>query len=242
LNLTNNAVKFTHSGTVTISVDAAADSRVRFSVVDTGIGIGASVRHSLLDPFSQADSSTTRRFGGTGLGLAICAELVGLMGGTLDFDSEVGRGSTFWFEIPLPPVDGARSPDGADGDLVGARVLLADDARINRLVGVAILERLGCVVDVVANGVEAVEAVRRTRYDAVLMECMMPVMDGFDAADRIRQLEAGTRRTPIIAVTASATAADRVRCLAAGMDECLSKPLDRAALAGALARHCAAIG
>jgi CheY-like chemotaxis protein len=212
---------------------------VHFSVSDTGIGIDLALRDHLLNPFSQADSSTTRRFGGTGLGLAICAQLVGLMHGTMDFNSRIGEGSTFWFEIPLPeaaprlPVAPAPAFDGAASL---ARVLLADDAHVNRVVGAALLERLGCVVDVVANGAEAVDAVRRTRYDAILMECVMPVMDGYAAAARIRGLQTDGRHTPIIAITASATAADRQRCLAAGMDDYLSKPLDQAALARVLAR------
>jgi CheY-like chemotaxis protein len=216
-------------------------------VADTGIGIDASARAKLLHPFSQADSSTTRRFGGTGLGLAISAQLVGLMGGALDFDSGVGQGSTFWFDILLPAAAPADPADPATGDAAssapaagppaGARVLLADDTPINRLVGVALLERLGYTVDVVSNGEEAVEAVARNRYDAVLMDCLMPVMDGYEATNRIRRLESGSRHTRIIALTASAMVGDRERCLAAGMDDYLPKPLDQSSLAGVLARR-----
>jgi len=247
LNLASNAVKFTDRGSVTIAVAALGDGRLRFSVADTGIGIDPSSRQTLLDPFSQADSSTTRRFGGTGLGLAICAQLVELMGGTLDFDSVVGEGSTFRFDIPLPaaapstrpataPAPEAPAPEDVP---LGARVLLADDTHISRLVGVALLERLGYAVDVVANGAEAVDAVRHNRYDAVLMDCLMPVMDGYEATDHIRRLENDARHTPIIALTASALAGDRERCLAAGMDDYLAKPLDQSALAGVLSRCCA---
>ncbi len=244
LNLASNAVKFTDAGRVTVAVAGAGDGRLRFSVADTGIGIDESARSRLLEPFCQADSSTTRRFGGTGLGLTISAQLVELMGGTLDFDSRLGEGSTFWFDVALPAV-GLRSggsPAAAppipvpDDVPAGARVLLADDAQINRMVGVALLERLGCVVDVAANGVEAVEAVLRTRYAAVLMDCLMPVMDGYEATAQIRRLETGVRRTPIVALTASAMVGDRERCLAAGMDDYLAKPLDRATLARALGR------
>ncbi|HVL05619.1 MAG TPA: ATP-binding protein [Acidimicrobiales bacterium] len=237
LNLAGNGVKFTDRGSVTIAVSALGGDSVRFRVVDTGIGIEPSARAKLLEPFSQGDSSTTRRFGGTGLGLAICAQLIGLMQGTLDFDSTVGEGSAFWFDIPLPPA--APAVVAAPQEVVApvpARVLLADDAPINQLVGAAMLKRLGCLVDVVANGAEAVDAVLRTDYDVVLMDCLMPVMDGYEATARIRSCEGGRRRTPIIALTASAMVGDREKCLAAGMDDYLAKPLDRSALAGVVAR------
>jgi PAS domain S-box-containing protein len=254
LNLASNAVKFTDTGAVRVAVSRLHDGRLRFSVSDSGIGIDTGVRHLLLDPFSQADTSTTRRFGGTGLGLAICAQLVDLMGGTLDFQSEVGVGSTFWFDVPLraarpaetpsvpspAPVPAFGEPPREVGDIpLGTRVLLADDAAINRLVGVAMLERLGCSVDVAANGVEAVEAVQKERYDVVLMDCLMPVMDGYEATARIRGLASDTSRIPIIALTASAMVGDREKCLAAGMDDYLAKPINQAALAGVLARCCA---
>ena len=243
LNLAGNAVKFTDHGSVAIGVSAQGGHRVRFRVADTGIGIAPAARATLLDPFSQADSSTTRRFGGTGLGLAICAQLVDLMHGALDFESTVGQGSTFWFDLPLaaaarPAVvtPAATAPAEAGPPAPAARVLLADDARINQLVGVAMLERLGCTVDVVTNGAEAVKAVLQKDYDVVLMDCLMPVMDGYEATAQIRSLEGGSRRTPIIALTASAMVGDRERCLAAGMDDYLAKPLDRSALADVVAR------
>jgi signal transduction histidine kinase len=255
VNLVGNAVKFTEHGSVSIGVSVPGADRLCFRVVDTGIGIEPAAHPTLLDPFSQADSSTTRRFGGTGLGLAICAQLVELMHGTLDFESALGEGSTFWCDLPLPAAvpaltsttvppsigsllftPAATVPVGAGPPAPAARVLLADDARINQLVGVAMLERLGCMVDVVANGAEAVDAVLRQHYDVVLMDCLMPVMDGYEATARIRRLEGGSRRTPIIALTASAMVGDRERCLAAGMDDYLAKPLDRSALAGVVAR------
>ncbi len=243
VNLASNAVKFTEHGSVNLGVSTQGDNRLRFCVTDTGIGIAPAARPTLLDPFSQADSSTTRRFGGTGLGLAICAQLVDLMKGTLGCDSTVGQRSTFWFDIPLPAAAPASAGPASASTAVAsiapppaARVLLADDARINQLVGVAMLERLGCTVDVVTNGAEAVDAVLEKDYDVVLMDCLMPVMDGYEATARIRNLEAGSRRTPIIALTASAMVGDRERCLAAGMDDYLAKPLDRAALAGVVAR------
>jgi PAS domain S-box-containing protein len=244
VNLAGNAVKFTDQGAVTIAVSTLGHHRLRFRVIDTGIGIEPAARPTLLDPFSQADSSTTRRFGGTGLGLAICAQLVDLMRGTLDFESGVGQGSTFWFDLALPAaappalasVVAAPVEPAPPGPAPATRVLLADDAKINQLVGVAMLERLGCLVDVVSNGAEAVDAVLRTEYDVVLMDCLMPVMDGYEATARIRRLEDGSRHTPIIALTASAMVGDREKCLAAGMDDYLAKPLDRSALAGVVAR------
>ncbi|HTJ76302.1 MAG TPA: PAS domain S-box protein [Acidimicrobiales bacterium] len=241
VNLASNAVKFTDAGTVTIAVAPTPAGRLRFLVRDTGIGIDEGARERLLEPFCQADSSTTRRFGGTGLGLTISAQLVGLMGGELDFKSRLGEGSTFWFDVPLPaapvpPPEPAVAVEEVDEIPAGACVLLADDAHINRLVGVALLERLGCRVDVATNGVEAVDAALRTRYDAILMDCLMPVMDGYEATHQIRRLESGAHHTPIVALTASAMVGDRERCLAAGMDEYLSKPLDRLALARVLGR------
>jgi len=241
INLVGNAVKFTESGTVALAVAVADGGLTRFSISDTGIGIDRSAQAGLLAPFSQADNSTTRRFGGTGLGLAICVQLVGLMGGTLEFESRIGRGSTFWFDIPIrrgeapgaAPATGLEA--GPHGAFTGERALLADDAEINRIVGTAMLERLGYSVDVVANGAEALAAVRRTRYDTVLMDCVMPIMDGYEATARIRRLAGDARHTPIIAVTAAALLGDREKCLAAGMDDYVSKPLDRDALAAALA-------
>jgi PAS domain S-box-containing protein len=258
-NLVGNAIKFTHVGAVTITAGAHAGGRVRIAVTDTGIGIDPAARGTVFGAFGQADSSTTRRYGGTGLGLAICSHLVGMMGGVLDFASQPGQGSTFWFEVPFrearstevterAPFVGrieeprrhapvaARGPGGVAAQPIRLRVLLADDAPVNVLVASRELEQLGYQVDVAATGEEALDAVQQTHYDAVLMDCLMPVMDGYEATRRIRRLEGPASATPIIAMTASAMVGDREECLLAGMDDYLSKPVNRTLLASALAR------
>ncbi|MEA2902149.1 MAG: hypothetical protein QOH36_2036 [Actinomycetota bacterium] len=246
LNLLGNAVKFTEQGGVDLTISQVAPAMLRFTIRDTGIGIDASAAAHLLEPFSQADASTTRRFGGTGLGLAICRQLVELMGGALDFKSEPGVGSTFWFEIHLPAVEPrpatVASPpvNGFEkaplGSVTGARILLVDDAEINREVGEGLLRSIGYEVDTVASGAEAVAAVPQGGYAAILMDCLMPVMDGYEATGRIRALEGPIGQMPIIALTAAAMSGDRERCLAAGMDDYVSKPLHLDSLRAALAR------
>jgi PAS domain S-box-containing protein len=256
INLLGNAVKFTERGGVEFTIGQAASGDLRFAVRDTGIGIDPSSRDRLLEPFTQADASTTRRFGGTGLGLAICRQLVELMGSSLEFTSEPGAGTMFWFEVALPAValpavemgDGEGAPRGAQpaGDHAadraapslgeGARILLVDDAEINREVGRGLLESLGYRVEMVSSGSEAVEAVRHSPYAAIVMDCLMPDMDGYEATRRIRALEGPGRHTPIVALTAAAMAGDRERCLAAGMDDYVSKPLDPDLLHAALQR------
>ncbi len=363
MNLVGNAVKFTHEGEVVVTVTTTAAS-LRFAVEDTGIGIDAERAGTLFESFSQADGSTTRRYGGTGLGLAISRQLVEMMGGRIGVESTPGQGSTFWFEVTMPAVDRVpatrvggvpilegldvlivddnatnreilerrlaswrmrteTAPGGAEGlelirsrqaegrpfDLVlldhhmpgldglgvaraiggggpkvillssagrtrggpgvhatltkpvrdsrlydaiatamtgaapapksapepepaadGAQILLAEDNPTNQAVAIHILRRRGYRVDVAAHGAEAVDAVRRETYAAVLMDCQMPVLDGYAATAEIRRLEGTARRTPIIAMTAHAMEGDRERCLAAGMDDYLSKPLDAHAL------------
>jgi len=248
LNLVSNALKFTHAGGVSVrlSVEEIGTPRavVRFAVVDTGIGITEEARGRLFEPFSQADSSTTRRYGGTGLGLAICKRLVEAMGGTIGVESEPGRGSTFWFTVPLQEAAAASAPAAAVSAVPEAiaptaplRILVAEDNRINQLLIVRMLEKAGHRVDVVGNGSEALAALERASYDLVLMDCQMPEMDGFEATSAIRTAERQTgAHVTIVALTANAMEGDRERCLAAGMDDYLAKPITRQALAAALGR------
>lgn len=243
INLTSNAVKFTDSGSIHVRVGPGRAGRVRFEVTDTGIGIDPEDKDGLLAPFTQADASTTRRFGGSGLGLTISRQLVELMDGELDFTSRLNQGSTFWFELPMPPAEAPElppepvsSPDVANNGRPAGRVLVVEDTTVNQLVAQSMLEALGYEVDLQSNGADAVSAIRNNDYVAVLMDCLMPVMDGYEATQRIRRLEGSSRHTPIIALTASAMAGDREKCLLAGMDDHLPKPLEQKALEEALAR------
>jgi two-component system sensor histidine kinase/response regulator len=381
VNLTSNAVKFTEHGEVVIRVrlleDEPAAARLRFEVSDTGVGIAAPDLERLFDPFSQADASTTRRFGGTGLGLAIVKQLVELMGGCVGVDSTVDVGSTFWFELLLPKQSGSAQARRVTAELAGLRVLIVDDNATNRLilreqlgswgmhtadaehavralellhagaaadepfdvvvldlnmpdmdglelaravgadpriagpnlfmlsssgpvnrdvadvaglsgsltkpvrqselfncltaglsmqgdenvsepapdldvptgqghlllvednsmnqlVATSLLAKLGYEVEVAGNGIEALEAMAEAEYDAVLMDCQMPEMDGYAATREIRRREGGTRHTPVIAMTAAAMQGDREACLAAGMDDYLTKPIRPRELSAAL--------
>jgi signal transduction histidine kinase/ActR/RegA family two-component response regulator len=246
LNLAANAVKFTEHGRVAV--------RARPVVRSPDIGIDPRDQERIFDAFAQADSSTTRRFGGTGLGLAIAREMVAAMGGEIGVTSEPGRGSTFWCEIPFegvtaaaPASPGLRSVGSEatgvtrEGDAPPAprprgTVLVAEDDEINQLVAVAMLAALGYEADVAGNGRVALEMAAAREYDAVLMDCQMPELDGYAATAELRRREAGPRRTPIIALTAGARPEDRERCLAAGMDDHLAKPLTSAELGAALGR------
>ena len=243
-NLVGNAVKFTAAGTVQVTVlrqDDPAEGRhmLRFEVADTGIGIPAAAQEGLFQAFTQADNSTTRRFGGTGLGLSICKRLVQLMGGELGFFSVPEQGSTFWFRVQLEPVDALATAASAAATTPRhqscLRVLLAEDNPVNQLVATRMLQKLGCVVDVVDNGDKAVQAVASTPYDVVFMDCQMPIMDGFAATQAIRR-QSGERRVRIVAMTANAMLGDRERCLAAGMDDYLAKPVKLETVAEQLMR------
>jgi signal transduction histidine kinase/ActR/RegA family two-component response regulator len=233
LNLLSNAVKFTEHGTVSLEtsvVSRDADAiRLCLAIRDTGIGIPREAQESIFEPFIQADCSTTRRYGGTGLGLAICRRMLTLMNGHLEVESQVGRGSCFRAFLSLPPATCAAAPEPLPAARIPAanralRILLAEDNVINRTVAVRLLERMGHRVDAAADGAQAVAAVSRERYDLVLMDCQMPVMDGYAAAREIRSLKLPAT-PPIVALTANAMAEDRRRCLEAGMDDYLAKPI-----------------
>jgi signal transduction histidine kinase/CheY-like chemotaxis protein len=257
MNLTNNAVKFTDEGDVSVQVDvqdADADSTLlRFSVKDTGIGVPPVMRNTLFAPFAQADSSTTRKYGGTGLGLAIAKQLVEMMGGQIGILENAGKGAEFWFTARLlrsehAPVSVAFSDveacrdqalpcahDGGKNDWAirfrGRHILLAEDNVVNQQVAVGMLRKWGVHVDAVADGQAALDAVAKQAYDLVLMDCQMPVMDGYEATRQIRNAEC---HIPIIALTAHAMVGDRETCLASGMDDYLAKPVDMQVLGGML--------
>ena len=244
-NYLSNAVKFTARGEVRVTTRRLDGERVRFEVRDTGPGMAADVQAELFKPFSQADASTTRRFGGTGLGLSICHELAALMGGRVGVLSEPGRGSLFWAELPLPAMRGpapAPAPEApADaGELRGTQVLLAEDNAVNAVIAEALLERWGIVVTRAADGAQAVAAARQAcaqgrPFDAVLMDIQMPVMSGYEATRQIRQ-DPATARLPVIALTAAAMVSERQQALEVGMDDFLTKPIDADRLRAALQR------
>jgi signal transduction histidine kinase/ActR/RegA family two-component response regulator len=247
VNLCGNAVKFTEQGSVNVVVNAVPSAMggmmLRLEVRDTGVGIPADRVHTLFRPFSQLDASTTRRYGGTGLGLSIVRRLAELMGGEAGVESREGAGSTFWFTArfdvvtanevaPLPAplhVEEARS--------LGKRILLAEDNVVNEKVATRFLQKLGYAVDAVGNGREAVDAWAKGGYDLVLMDCQMPVLDGYAATREIRARERNGERIPIVALTANAMPKDELECRQAGMDDHLAKPIDREELARCLEHH-----
>jgi|GEM_PF-1447786 len=245
MNLAGNAVKFTQAGSVNLNVSqVSADPsqpRLRFEMQDTGIGISENEQSRLFKSFTQIDPSRTRNYGGTGLGLSISKYLVEAMGGVIGVDSREGEGSTFWFELPLQkiaeshnlPGEGARAKN-AGTPVYKIRVLVVEDNSINQQVAKEILQKFGCRVDVASNGVEAVEAVQLLPYDLIFMDVQMPEMDGYEATQVIRALPEKMSKIPIIAMTANAMKGDKEKCLAAGMDSYLSKPINMEKLVAAI--------
>lgn len=246
-NLVGNAVKFTRSGTITVRLSAEEISDVRFFLVceveDSGIGIPAADLDTIFDPFAHAQNVTHRQFGGSGLGLAIVRKLLGAMGGDISARSTLGKGSVFTFRLPLllarQPEAAAPAPPMASEPPRTLRLLAVDDVPTNLRLLAGILKKFGCEVDVASDGHEAVEMARARAYDLIFMDILMPACDGVEATLRIRDLERedpGRRPASIVALTADAFAENRDRCLAAGMDDFLTKPVKMDAIRAAVER------
>jgi len=262
-NLISNAIKFTSKGSVSVRIATIADGfhqrAIKFQVADTGIGIAHGVQSRLFEPFVQAESSTARRYGGTGLGLVISAQLARQMGGNIELESEPGKGATFSFTARFEEVSDTDEAGDTANAVVSAsvstdsafatdkngreyqapspafRVLVVEDNPVNRELAAEQLRVLGYRCDIVGDARSALDALAREPYNLVLMDCELPVMDGYEATREIRRREAGQRHTAIVAMTAHATREQRERCLAAGMDDYLSKPVRLQTLAATLA-------
>ncbi len=237
-NLLGNAVKFTHDGSIAIQA-RSEEGRLQLRIIDTGIGIPAASQITLFTPFTQADASTTRRYGGSGLGLAICRELCGLMGGTVTLSSVPGAGTTCLVDLPFvagEPLVAAPQPEPG-ACTPGLSVLLVEDQPTNQEIARLMLQRLGAAIAVAGDGEQALAMLAERSFDLVFMDCHMPVLDGYQATKRLRASETGSgRRTPVIAMTANALAGDRQRCLDAGMDDYIAKPVSIAVLSAILGR------
>jgi PAS domain S-box-containing protein len=253
-NLISNAIKFTDSGEVTVKVSKQSESDneilLKFVVADNGIGISKDKQDFLFQPFTQADASTTRRFGGTGLGLAISKQLAEMMNGEIGAESEINQGSTFWFTAEFGKQTKARAATAENNVNIpqsienkpailptDAKILIAEDNEINRQVALGMLRSLGFQADAVSNGREAVNAVKIKDYEIILMDCHMPEMDGFAATREIRSLGNGKNTVKIVAMTANALVGEEECCLEYGMDDYLSKPMSKEQLLKVLAKH-----
>ncbi|HEY1736964.1 MAG TPA: ATP-binding protein, partial [Methylovirgula sp.] len=243
INLLGNAVKFTEKGSVTLVLSGVKEgetSHLRFEVRDTGIGIPPEAKNKLFREFSQVDASINRRFGGTGLGLAICKKIIAAMGGMIGVESVEGEGSCFWFEIDAPLAEAAADELALRGKMQNGggayHVLLVEDMPVNRIVGRGILTSLGHKVDLACDGEEALDMVKASSYDLVLMDMQMPKMNGLAATRAIRAWGGAYASLPIVAMTANAFHSDRVECLAAGMNDFVTKPIAARELEAAIRR------
>jgi len=239
VNLVSNALKFTRQGEVKVCIDVVKNKTqsvdLKITVSDTGIGIPKVALETLFNAFTQADGSTTRKYGGTGLGLAIVSQLVDMMGGSLGVESEEGKGSAFWFIASFQCSDKAvevvEQPVTENEPLqLSAKILLVEDNQINQMVAMKMLQKIGLKAVLANNGVEALAILKEQSFDLVLMDCQMPEMDGFDATTEIRKLDIKTRQEkllPVIAMTANVMSGDRERCLEVGMNDYIGKPVQR---------------
>lgn len=240
LNLLNNAIKFTATGSVSLTVRATNAERLRFEVVDTGVGIAPDAAARLFQRFQQADNTVSRSYGGTGLGLAISRMLVEQMGGQIGVDSAPGAGATFWFEVPLPRAQAVDvAPDDREAQIAqgNVRILLVDDVAANREIGSHMLSALGCEVSLASGGVEAVEHLRRNPVDLVFMDVHMPLQDGLKTTQIIRREAGPWASVPIVAMTANVQQEQVEVCLAAGMDGHIGKPFSAEDLVRSVNRH-----
>ncbi|RMJ06030.1 Autoinducer 2 sensor kinase/phosphatase LuxQ [Marinobacter litoralis] len=238
-NLLSNAIKFTERGKVKVKASHSS-GKLRIEVIDTGIGMSREGLHKIFSPFSQADTDTTRLYGGTGLGLTLCRQLVDRMNGRIEVDSTPGKGTHFTVTLPLPvhdkPIEEKTRPEETSSDSMPLlKILLVEDNHVNQLVASAILRRMGHKVDNAENGQRAIEALKRESYDLVLMDCQMPVMDGYEATREIRR-NPHWKNLPVIAVTANVMQGDKEECLASGMDDYITKPYNREELKAAIVR------
>ncbi|MBP9926160.1 MAG: response regulator [Cyclobacteriaceae bacterium] len=247
INLISNAIKFTHAGSIKVEVKVdkvkGTSHSLRFSISDTGIGIPKDKLQTIFESFSQADASVTRKYGGTGLGLTIVKQLVELQAGSIDVVSKENEGSTFTFTLPY--VTGKKEFE-SDARMIKPRnftqlkrasILLVEDNDINRLYASSILKMWGCHFETAENGVVALEKIRNNAFDAILMDIQMPVMDGFETTKAIRKGDPNKSQVPIIALTANATQKDFEKCIAAGMNDCITKPFTQEDLQQTLTRY-----
>lgn len=255
INLVGNAIKFTEEGSITVKCELIKKQNdsvlLKFWIIDTGIGISEGNQRKLFLEYSQAEQSTSRKFGGTGLGLSISKQLVELMGGRVGFESKLGGGTSFWFTLnytlPDKPLE-SQSSDSQDVDsqasvdkaiIQKAHVLLVEDNPINQMVAKAMLIKLGCSVDVAVNGQQAIEMLSHSFYDLVFMDMQMPVMDGLEATRILRSKDSSKRnqQIPIVAMTANALADSRKQCQEVGMNDFLTKPVKKSSVLEILERY-----